>query len=868
MRNRERGRGGRLSSGGEDGRMQLVRPRDSGIGGSCSATHAARTRAVRETLCAGAAGFASLAGSLCLATPAAAQERVGVAGARVMGGFGAFEVIQFATFAGVLGAALVSAVWLIRERGRIASENLQLRERIAELNAAVQRSDALASVRDQRTVVWSSEHRRPEILGSLPAAPGVPDERGAFLAFGRWLSAGSATAIENAISALRNAGEPFDLVAETRSGIVLEVQGRKAASHSIVRFQSLTERQREHARLRAEHAAVTADHDLVLKLLDSLEMPFWLRDAAGRLQHANEAFAIAVEAETPGQAVAEGRELLGTQVREAVARHHATDPVYQQTVSAVIGGDRRLFALTDVATKFGAAGLAVDRSEIETLRGEFERMMRSHSETLDQLNTAVATFDAEQKLRFFNQAFQKLWQFEPGFLESAPDNTLMLDRLRSAGKLAEQPEWRRWKENLLSAYRSVDPQEHWWHLPDGRTIRVVGNPSPRGGVTWVFENLTERFDLESRYNTAVRVQGETLDNLAEGVAVFGPDGRVRLFNPAFARLWRLGNDEIGVGIHIAVIRKACERACARSPWPDFVAAVTGFDEERRETHGKVELVEGSILSYAVIPLPNGQVMTTFVDVTDSVNFERALQEKNEALQKADQLKNDFVQHVSYELRSPLTNIIGFTELLEQPDTGPMNPRQEEYLDHIASSSSVLLTIVNDILDLATVDAGIMELEIGEVPVGRTVHETAELVAEKLREHDIALKIDLAAAPAAFQADEQRLRQILFNLLSNAANYAPEHSTIVLSCRQADDRIEFVVHDDGPGMPPEILDAAFKRFEPRANGGRKRGAGLGLAIVKSFVELHGGTVEIDTGRSRGTTVICRFPAAPREAKAAE
>ncbi|WP_187969661.1 sensor histidine kinase [Aquibium microcysteis] len=848
--------------------MQLVRPRDSGIGGSCFATRAARTKAVRETLRAGAAGVASLAGSLCLATPGAAQERVGVAGARVLGGFGAFEVIQFATFAGVLGAALVSAVWLIRERGRIAAENLQLRERIAELNASVQRSDALASVRDQRTVVWSSEHRRPEILGSLPTSPGVPDERSAFLAFGRWLTAGSATAIENAISSLRNAGEPFDLVAETRSGIVLEVQGRKAGSHSIVRFQSLTERQREHARLRAEHASVAAEHDLVLKLLNALEMPFWVRDSAGRLQHANEAYAIAVEAETPGQAIAEGRELLGTQAREAVTRHHATDPVYQQTVSAVIGGDRRLFAVTDVATGFGAAGLAVDRSEVETLRGEFERMMRSHSETLDQLNTAVATFDAEQKLRFFNQAFQKLWQFEPGFLESAPDNTLMLDRLRSAGKLAEQPEWRRWKENLLSAYRSVDPQEHWWHLPDGRTIRVVGNPSPRGGVTWVFENLTERFDLESRYNTAVRVQGETLDNLAEGVAVFGPDGRVRLFNPAFARLWRLGGDEVGVGIHIAVIRKACERACVQSPWPDFVAAVTGFDEERRETHGKVELVDGSILSHAVIPLPNGQVMTTFVDVTDSVNFERALQEKNEALQKADQLKNDFVQHVSYELRSPLTNIIGFTELLQQPDTGPMSPRQQDYLDHIASSSSVLLTIVNDILDLATVDAGIMELEIGEVPVARTVNETAELVAEKLREHDIALRIDLAAAPAAFQADGQRLRQILFNLLSNAANYAPEHSTIVLSCRQKDDRIEFLVHDDGPGMPPEILDAAFKRFEPRANGGRKRGAGLGLAIVKSFVELHGGTVEIDSGRSRGTTVLCRFPAAPREAKAAE
>ncbi|MEX0407668.1 ATP-binding protein [Aquibium sp. LZ166] len=850
--------------------MQSSSPQDSGIGGPRSrmnVTGAAKAGFGRA-LAGGTAILPALACAVAWQGGASAQEPgLGQVVHRATE-FGAFEVIQFATFAGVLGAAMLSAIWLIRERGRIAAENLDLRERIAELNAAVQRSDALASMKDQRTVVWGSEHRRPEILGSLPSTPGVPEERASFLAFGRWLTARSAAALENAIANLRATGAAFDLAAETVAGGVLEVHGRKSASHAIVRFHSLSEKQREHARLKAEHSALASEHEIILKLLDALDMPFWLRDAAGRLQHANHAYAAAVEAQSAGQAVAEKRELLGTQARETLARHHLTEPVFHQTVSTVIDGDRRLFAVTDVMNEAGGAGIAVDKSDIEALRAEYERTLRSHSETLDQLTTAVAIFDADEKLRFFNQAFQKLWEFEPGFLESAPDNTLVLDRLRSAGKLAEQPEWRRWKENLLSAYRSVDSQEHWWHLPDARTIRVVANPNPRGGVTWVFENLTERFDLESRYNTAVRVQGETLDNLAEGVAVFGPDGRVRLFNPAFATLWRLEHSEIGVSTHIAVIRKACERVCVDGPWPDFVAAVTGFDDERRETHGKAELVDGTILSYAVIPLPNGQVMMTFVDVTDSVNFERALQEKNEALQKADQLKNDFVQHVSYELRSPLTNIIGFTELLELPETGPLNERQQEYLDHIASSSSVLLTIVNDILDLATVDAGIMELEIGEVPIAKTVNETAELAFEKMREHHIALRVDLKDAPDAFFADEQRLRQILFNLLSNAANYAPEGSTVVLSCRRVADRVEFFVHDDGPGMPPEILDTAFKRFEPRTNGGRRRGAGLGLAIVKSFVELHGGSVEIDTGKSRGTSVTCRFPLAPREAKAAE
>ncbi|WP_292286135.1 PAS domain-containing sensor histidine kinase, partial [Mesorhizobium sp.] len=504
---------------------------------------------------------------------------------------------------------------------------------------------------------------------------------------------------------------------------------------------------------------------------------------------------------------------------------------------------------------------ACDISAIETIRAEYERTVRSHADTLDQLNTAVAIFDTDENLRFFNQAFQKLWGLDGGFLHSAPSNALLLDRLRSEGKIAEQPEWRRWKENLLGAYRAVESQEHWWHLPDGKTIRVVANPQPKGGVTWVFENLTEKMDLESRYQTAVRVQGETLDNLAEGVAVFGPDGRLRLSNPAFIALWGLAPDAIKANVHVSAIRDLCDQRAADSPWGGFVAAITGFDDERRDRHGQAELVNGTVLSYAVIHLPNGQVMMTFVDVTDTVNVERALKDRNEALEKSDQLKNEFVQHVSYELRSPLTNIIGFTELLSLPTTGPLTPKQREYVEHVGSSSSVLLTIVNDILDLATVDAGIMQLDISEMSIDRTIAAAAELVADRLEEHQIKLKVDAASAPKSFHGDEIRVRQILYNLLSNAANYAPAASTITLACRQMADGVEFSVHDDGPGMPPDVLESVFRRFEPRANGGRRRGAGLGLSIVKSFVELHGGTVRIETGADKGTTVICTFPETP-------
>ncbi|KQZ15306.1 alkaline phosphatase [Mesorhizobium sp. Root554] len=771
------------------------------------------------------------------------------------------EVIQLAVFVGVMGAALISAILLIRERARTASENVQLRARIADVNAALQRSEALLNLRDQRVIAWSTENRKTELIGTLPVETGAPEDRSAFLAFGRWLMPRSAAALEHALTALREKGAAFDLAVETQAGAPLEIQGRKNASYVFARFLSLSETQRSHARLKVENQRLTSDQETILGLLDALKMPFWVRAADGRLKWVNRAYAAAVEADNSDAVIREGKEFLGSSAREAIAEQHRSRPVFEHTLPTVIGGDRQMFTVTDVATAEGSAGLACDVSAIETVREEYERTVQSHADTLDQLNTAVAIFDADAKLRFFNQAFQKLWALDIAFLHSSPDNALLLDRLRTEGKIAEQPEWRRWKENLLSAYRAVESQEHWWHLPDGKTVRVIANPQPKGGVTWVFENLTEKIDLESRYQTAVRVQGETLDNLAEGVAVFGPDGRLRLSNPAFAALWRLDPDQVKPGEHVSVIRDLCDARAKDGPWAGFVAAITGFDEERRDRHGQTELTDGSISRYAVIHLPNGQVMITFVDVTDSVNVERALKDKNEALLKSDQLKNEFVQHVSYELRSPLTNIIGFTELLSLPGTGPLSTRQREYVEHIGSSSSVLLTIVNDILDLATVDAGIMQLDISEVQIDRTIAAAADLVADRLEEHKISLKIEAAAAPKSFHGDEIRIRQILYNLLSNAVNYAPEASVVVLACRQSGAGVEFSVHDDGPGMPPDVLETVFRRFEPRVNGGRRRGAGLGLSIVKSFVELHGGSVRIETGENRGTTVVCTFPDAP-------
>jgi signal transduction histidine kinase len=790
-----------------------------------------------------------------LAGTAAAQE-AGAAGSRL---FSSMEVIVSSVALGALGAVLLSAVWLVRQRGNMEAESQEMRSALSDAQQRISKYEALIADKNRRIVVWDGPGSRPEFLGQLPAETGAPAQDPDFLAFGRWLRATSAGELEKAIDQLRSGARSFDMVVETQRDEILEVQGRVSGSKAFVRFIALNNLRAELAELKIERERLTGSIALFQSLLDAIEQPVWRRDVEGRITWVNQAYGEAVEAGSPAQAVEETRELLGTITREKIRATATVTSPFHERLSTVVHGNRSVFEVVDVVAPTGSAGMAIDVSEAEAVREELKRTLRSHAETLDHLATPVAIFDRDRRLQFYNQAFAQLWGLSLPFLESRPDNSELLDKLRSDSKLPEQLSWRSWKESALSVYQSTETQTNLWHLPNGQTLRVIATAHPQGGATWVFENLTEQVDLETRYNTLVKVQGETIDHLAEAVAVFGPDGRMRLSNPAFRALWGITAEEAKPGTHIRDIDTACAASYDKPDgWRRFGQMLTNFDDERPSLQGTLELYSGLILDYAVTPLPNAQTMFTFVDMTASARAERALKEKNEALRRADEIKNDFVQHVSYELRSPLTNIIGFTDLLKTPGLGPLNERQAEYVDHISTSSSVLLTIVNDILDLATLDAGIMQLHYSEASIDDLLDDVAMQIADRLQENSVTLAITAPAGLGTVVADQQRLKQILLKLLTNAANFAPEGSEIALTCWKESGDVYFSVSDRGPGIPQDMLKTVFDRFSSSAKGGKRSGAGLGLSIVESFVTLHKGEVSIDSRPGHGTTVTCRIP----------
>ena len=799
--------------------------------------------------------------NLCSA-PVRAETRLGttVVGAvhRVLAALREQEITALTLILALLGIALLTIVVLFRMRRNADRAELDARDEAAALRADVDRLTALLLSEPQLLVTWPAASEQPEIIGDTAMlVPGNTRER--VLAFGTWLEASAARRMEQAVDTLRSEGRGFAMTVTSRAGQPVEAEGRVITGRAILRLRDVSGIERELLDLAARHDELLGDVEIMRSLLDTLSAPVWARDAAGRLIFVNAAYARAVEAENPTDAVARELELLDQGARTEVARARATGATYVGRLPAVTAGVRRVFDVIDASSGAGSAGMAIDRTEAETLRSELARMTEAHRRVLDQLSTGVAVFNIDRKLTFYNAAFRSLFELDAGFLDQTPTDAAVLDVLRDRRKLPEEQNFRQWRQELYEAYRAVESREHTWHLPDGRTLRVITTPNPEGGVTYLYDDVTERLDMHRRYDALIRVQSETLDHLAEAVAVFGSDGRVRLHNPAFQRMWKLSHEALEQHPHIEAITAWCQALHDDNAiWRNLRAAVTAIDN-REPIAARIERRDGAVIELATVPLPDGATLVAFQDLTDTVNVERALRERNEALETADSIKIDFVHHVSYELRSPLTNIIGFANLLGDPAFGHLNPKQTEYLGYITASTNALLALINNILDLATIDAGAMTLNLTDVDIRASMEAAAEGVQDRLARDRITLDIRAPADIGSFTADERRLRQILFNLLSNAVGFSPAGETVTLIAERRADAVVFIVTDRGPGIAPEAKDRVFEWFETDSRGSQHRGPGLGLSLVRSFVELHGGTVSIDSAPGQGATVTCLFPA---------
>jgi signal transduction histidine kinase len=467
----------------------------------------------------------------------------------------------------------------------------------------------------------------------------------------------------------------------------------------------------------------------------------------------------------------------------------------------------------------------------------------------------VAQFAPDRSLAFCNQPFRRMFAMKNEWLADRPEFDRVLDRMREANRLPEVRDFPAWKAERRDWFTAPDAVEETWSVA-GTHLRVVAQPLPEGGLLLIFEDRTQQFELQREHGEMQQVRTATLESLAEAVAVFGK-GRLQLWNRKFRQVWDFEDKFLDEHPQIASLVKKVGPKLTNPSRAEVLGDLIRLAAKDRQTRGStVAFTDGRHFDVTAVPLPDGNALMTMLDTTDHHRAEQALRDRNEALEAADRVKTSFVANMSYELRTPLTSIKGFTEMLHGGFTGDLSESGAEYTGAILASVERLGNLIDDVLDLTQSEGAPLGREAVDLEL--TAASAAEAIAPLAKERRIELVIENAGTAGSVTGDPRRLRQVIEHLLRHAVGGTGEGGRVLLHLDGNAKVARVIVSDDGPGMPPEAVARAFDRFARPNARNSERALGLGLPIAKQFVEAHGGRIELMSEPGEGTLVTVELP----------
>ena len=773
------------------------------------------------------------------------------------------------SIAAAVTAGVVLALWLAVGIWAVVS-GLSLRRRASYASLQADRLAALLDTAPALPVVVREDGRveapgrLAEWLG-LTKAPGFVTD---FASRDAGLSGEDAQALVRDVSAAQRTGARFTrgvraigsdrtlLIRGGPSPTVLGVPGGV-----IFWVFDATESQAEIGRLGGEVEQLTRAFEALSQLIEAAPIPMWHRGPDLRLTLVNQAYVAAVDATSAEDAVQRGLELVEpvgsvTPIAAAAAAREAGKSSARD-VPATIGGKRRSMRIVDVPLgKAGVAGYALDNDELERVRIDFRRFSEAQRDTLDRLSAGVVQFAVDRTLAFSNLPFRRTFGLKPEWLSDRPEFDRVLDRMREAGRVPEARDFPGWKSERRAWFTSGTVSEESWMLSGGTHLRVVSQPLPDGGLLLVFEDRTEQIQLASARDTLLRVRAATFENLFEAIGVFAADGRLHLWNNRFRDVW--GFDETLLTSHPRVDTLA-EAAALGLSTPSRASLIRDLVRsatvERKSRSGRVAMKDGRHFEFAAVPLPDGNALFTMLDVTDSRRIERVLRDRAEAFEAADKVKTAFVANMSYELRTPLTSIGGFAEMLAKGYAGELNGSAKDYVDAILESVGRLGAMVDDVLQLTQDDAGLAAVDRETVDLIPLIEAAAAAIDDAAKAKAQDLVLDLHVSIGRVEGDLRRLRATVDELLANATTYTPEKGRILIHASGTPKGAQIVVSDNGPGMDSAQQAIAFDRL----GGGTVKGVPThGLQIARQTIEAHGGTLTLFSEPGEGTSVKIELP----------
>ncbi len=765
-----------------------------------------------------------------------------------------------------LACWLGAAVWAFLSGQRMRREGMHVQgklDRVSVLLASapaapvIIHADGRIEAAD-RLAKWLSRDRAPAFLSEL-----VSPEGG--------LEPTDAAQLGREITGAQRAGKSFALpVRGVGSSRLLLVRGAPAGPELannggvVLWIFDATDSQSEIEALKGQVDQLREALEALAGLVEAAPFPMWHRTPDMRLSLVNTAYVSAVDGASARDVIAGGTELVeavnGLTPQAAAAEAVAQSRPIDRMVPATIGGERRMMRVVDVPLgAAGVAGFAVDQHALEQARVEHRRLETAQRDLLDRLSAGVARFGPDRTLRFWNQPFISLFGLNQERLSDHPLFERLLDQMRDARRLPEHRDFPAWRNERRDWFLSPDPLEENWLLADGTHLRVYAQPLPDGGLLLIFEDRTEQVQLSSARDTLLRVRTATFDNLFESIGVFSSDGRLHLWNSRFRDVWGVEEAVLAAHPRIDDLMRAVQSRLAKPHQANVVRElVRAATLERKQRGGHVGFADGRVFEFAAIPLPDGNALFTMLDVTDSRRMEQVLRDRNEALEQTDKVKTAFVTNMSYELRTPLTTIAGFAEMMSAGYAGELSDSAKDYVAGILQSTTRLSMLIDNVLDLTQGEAGTLSIERETVDLGAVLRDcgTRAMVDAKAKRIDLALSIQDSLGTVS--GDARRIGQALDHLLENAIRYCEPGARVLLHGDGDGRRARLVVSDNGPGLDSAQLAVIFDPVARAEQARQGQNATFGLPLARQLAEAHGGTLQLASEPGQGTMAVIELP----------
>ncbi|MDR3187402.1 MAG: PAS-domain containing protein [Holosporaceae bacterium] len=670
---------------------------------------------------------------------------------------------------------------------------------------------------------------------------------------------------------LKKVGASFKITVKTLANDnKIEVSGSRLMINGIETVllwcSNITSSSCQVASLEQKLSDAMAKINWLSEILDALPIFVWRRNKKLGIMYCNKIYADALDTNVekilldniplvPGNLFGQGHSLA-----ENAKKCNRSQSIAQ---FVIINGIRKKLSIHEcVASNENLIGFAVDVTAEENLAANLDRVMTANCEVLESLSTAIAIFNENARLIFFNSAYQRLMKLEAGWLHAKPTYAEILDESRNNRQLPEHADFQAFKKSQLALFTSITSSvQEMMHLPNGKTLRLIIAPYPMGGLSFMYEDVTDSLTLQRKNNTLLAVQKETLDNLYEGITVYGSDNRLKIVNNAMLKIWKLDKNRPLVewrSTHLSEMLEALKDSLNYgTDWHVFLEDAISNLTDRIAKTGKLLKNDNSVILFSYIPLPDGAHMHSFIDITDTCVVENAIMEKNQALKAAQKLRFEFVSGISTELKEPLNVLIGFAELLMHQYFGALNEKQTEYCRCILDASNQLHQLINNLLEMVSIDIDSTNLELSVFPLEDALDEAILSLEKRAKGKNIDVVRNYSADGPLFSGDKTRIKQALFNILINAIQFTPPNGKIEAIVTSDDSHMKIIIKDQSIGRSKIEKKKVFKRTANRISFLGADSNSISMPLVRTLIELHGGTLSISS-EVEGTSVICSLP----------